>query len=152
MTNLLGCSSKQELSFDTWNMSKSTIVLASFYWVCGTNLGVSFPPPNGIINQKWCHRQHWLSLYSELEENHDLGTVKKYTRPAMIIELLFCSFPLVDVSTSPSAFLHASCGSVSSRLRRLHAALKNTGWLTMPKINNWLSWWSNLLFLFWEQT
>ena len=48
----------------------------------------------------------------------------KNTRPAMIIELLFCSFPLVDVSTSPSAFLHASCGSVSSRLRRLHAALK----------------------------
>ena len=34
----------------------------------------------------------------------------KNTRPAMIIELLFCSFPLVDVSTSPSAFLHASCG------------------------------------------
>ena len=148
MTNLLGCSSKQELSFDTWNMSKTTIVFASFYWVCGTNLGVSFPPPNGIINQKWCHRQHWLSLYSELEENHDLGTVKKYTpchdyRASFLFISTRRRFYLSKCF--PSRFMWLS---VSSRLHRLHAALKNTGWLTMPKINNWLSWWSNLLFLF----
>ena len=75
MTNLLGFL----LSCRSYHLTHEICrkVLSSLL-ACkrGTNLGVSFPflpPKSRIINQKWCHREHWfLSLnFQNFHNLHD---------------------------------------------------------------------------------